>query len=76
MLYNKPKDVTYTQMAIWVDENSPNEDCDKEKLFEYLYHLCHIFAYKWKYFSSSKDYDDFSIFSASILFNRIEKKNL
>ena len=57
-------------MAIWIDENGHKPDCDQQMLFEYLYHLCYILSYKWKYFNTQKDYDEFAIFSAGILFKR------
>ena len=36
MLYTKPKDITYTGMAIWLDHNMYKEDVDENKMFEYL----------------------------------------
>lgn len=35
-LINKPKDITYTQMSIWLDANFYKEDCDYEKAYIYL----------------------------------------
>lgn len=71
MTYIRPSNVTYTEMAIWVDENAYKESCDDTKLYEYLYHLSNMLAHQYAYFSSSSDYDQFSLFSASRLFLRL-----
>lgn len=71
MIYAKPKDVSYSQMCIWADENAYKEDCDQEKLFEYLYHVALMLAKKNKYFNNTRDYEDFAIFMASRMFFRL-----
>ena len=38
MIFNRPQDVTLTQMAQWVDSIDLS-DYDQDKLVEYLYHL-------------------------------------
>lgn len=70
MLYNKPKKVSYTQMCMWVDDNAYRDDCDVEKMFEYIYHICKMLAYKQRYFEKAQYYEDFGIFSASKIFMR------
>ena len=65
MTYTKPHNVTYTQMAIWIDENSRKADCDVVKLHEYLYHLCYMLARKHNYFNTSELYDRFSLYCAN-----------
>lgn len=72
MTYNKPHNITYTQMAVWVDENCYNEDCDDLKLYEYLYHLVYMLAREGRYFNQSHYYDEFSLFGASRLFLRLK----
>ena len=52
--YTKPKGVTYTQMAIKIDDMAYSDSCDDELLFEYLYHLSFMLAYKAKYFKYAK----------------------
>ena len=37
MIYTKPKDMRFVDMVIWVDKNMYKDDCDDEKLYEYLY---------------------------------------
>ena len=72
MIYNKPKDITYTQMAIAIDDMAYSDDCDDELLFEYLYHLSMMLAVKARYFKTAKHYDDFAIFMASSAFFRLK----
>ena len=66
MFYSKPKDVTYTGMAIFID-NHPLFNVDiidpelENKIFEYLYHLSYMLAVKKCFFEKAKDYDDFSL---------------
>ena len=35
--YNKPHDLKYTDMAIWIDENAYKEDCDEPKMYFNLF---------------------------------------
>lgn len=68
MFYKKPDGITYTEMAIWIDNNAYNPECDQIKLYEYLYHLVYMLAVKGRYFNSASDYDNFSLQTASNLF--------
>ncbi|MBO7696656.1 MAG: hypothetical protein J6T10_28850 [Methanobrevibacter sp.] len=68
--YVKPHDITYTQMCIWIDENVYKEDCDDFLVFEYLYHLAKMLAYKRRFFEKSAYYDDFAIYCATKIFMR------
>ena len=72
MLYNKPKDVTYTQMAITIDKMAYSEDCDDELIYQYLYLLSYMLAVKACYFTSSYLYNDFSILVANTAFMRLK----
>jgi hypothetical protein len=45
-------------------------------LYLYIWNLCNVLAFKWKYFRSAKDYDDFALFAASKIFERYFDKNL
>ena len=71
MLYIKPKDITYTDMCIWIDNNAYKEDCDREKMFEYLYFIAIMLAHKSKYFNNTKDYEDFAVYMATHTFFRL-----
>ena len=73
-LYRKPKDITYTDMAIWIDNNAYKDDCDDEQLFEYLYHIVKINAVKKKMFEKSFYYEDFAIYATGIYFYRLFKR--
>ena len=67
-LFKKPKNIRYTDMAIYIDENIYREDLDeaeKEKLYEYLYHIAKMLAYKEKLFKKDFYYEDFSIYLAT-----------
>lgn len=72
MIFVKPEDVRYVDMCIWVDENAYTDNCDDEKLFEYLYHLAVMLAHKGKFFKKSKDYEDFAIYMASQTYFRLK----
>lgn len=72
--YRKPSNITYTQMCIWIDENAYKEDCDEELLFEYLYHISRMLAYKRRFFEKADYYDDFAIFMATRIFMRFKNK--
>ena len=72
MLYKKPKDVRYVDMAIWCDENMYKEDVDENQLFEYLWHLSLMLARKGRYFSKAQYYEDFATYVATSLFLRIK----
>ena len=39
MTYPKPAGVSYTQMAIYIDEHIYSDTKDEEKLYIYMYHL-------------------------------------
>lgn len=70
MFYKKPKDVRYTDMAIWIDENAHLPDCDDEKLFEYLYLILVMLAMQNRDFKTDRQYDDFGIFGATYMYFR------
>lgn len=69
-MYKKPKDVSYTDMCIYIDTHI-YEKYDEHLVFEYLYHLTSMFAKKHGYFKHSEDYDNFAIFAATQLFMRL-----
>lgn len=75
MLYTKPKNLTYTDMCIWIDENAYTENCDKEKLFKYIYLIAEMLAYKSRFFKTGKMYDDFAVFAAIRVYSRYTDEN-
>lgn len=72
MIFVKPNNLKYTTMCIWIDEHAYTDDCDDEKLFEYLYYIAIMLAHKGKYFKKAKDYEDFAIYMASQTFFRLK----
>ena len=74
-LFVKPKDVSYTQMSIWLDENFYKEDCDDNKAYTYLWLLAYMLACKHKYFSNVKDYEGFASYVANDAFTRMRCKD-
>lgn len=69
-LIQKPKGVTYTQMAIWIDNHIYEPDCDYDTAYEYMYLLAYMLAAKHKYFNTQEEYEDFSTFLAYNVFQR------
>ena len=75
MLYEKPKNVKYTDMAIYIDNNVYRNDLTEEEenlIFQYLYHISEMLAYKSRYFNDSRTYDDFSVYMATRIFMRLK----
>ena len=71
MTFKKPSDMKYTDMCIYIDKHVYEEDRDDNLIFEYLYHISMMLAYKSKYFNCTKYYDDFAIYAAGKLFLRL-----
>ena len=74
MLYRKPPGVSYTAMAIAIDNGIRDPDADKELLFEYMWHLFYILAVKGRFFTSGRDYDEYALYAATQLFLRYKKE--
>lgn len=74
MTYKKPSDVTYTQMAIWIDEHVYTDNCDVDALYQYLYHLVNMLAQKFSYFEHAEDYDKFALYCATRFYFRLTNK--
>ena len=73
-LYVKPKDLRYVDCAIWIDANAYRDDLtetEKEQIYEYIYHLTKMLAYKNKLFSRNQYYEDFAIYSAGRTYLRL-----
>ena len=72
-VYNKPRSMTYTAMAIFIDEHAYDEDMTSETeelIFQYLYHLIKMLARKANYFKAAHYYEDFAIYMATTIFMR------
>lgn len=61
-------------MAMYIDENIRKEDKNDELLFEYMWHLFYILAVKGRYFTSSRDYDEYALYAATQLYMRYKKE--
>lgn len=72
MFYVKPKNVRYVDMAIYIDKTVYTQECDDNLIFEYLWHLVYILAFKKGFFHSAATYDDFAVFGATYVFNRLK----
>ena len=68
--YIKDPNVTYTQMAIWVDANAYTENCDVEKMYKYIYHLAYMLTKKKKFFTKNDEADSFSLYVANRVLTR------
>lgn len=74
MTYKKPRNVRYTDMAIYIDEHINQENYDVNKCFEYMYHLFMMLALKGRYFRDSADYDAYALYGASQVLMRYKKQ--
>ena len=73
MMYRKPP-IKYTEMAMYIDSHAYDVDLSEEvqsKIFEYLWHLAWMLAYKAKYFQKYSYYQDFALYVASEVFMRL-----
>ena len=74
MLFQKPKDVKYTDMCIYIDNivarGNPTTE-EENKIYEYLYHLSFMLAHKHKYFNKSYYYEEFAMWFATEIIYRL-----
>lgn len=70
MTYNKPKNVSYTDMAIFFDKNIKKSNRNDNLLYEYLYHIIYMLANKARYFHDFQDYDEFALYAAGKIYMR------
>lgn len=75
MTYQKPENIKYTTMCIYIDENIPKGTYDEALVYQYLYHLTYMLARKMNYFDHNMDYDHFSLYMASKLYMRLTNPN-
>ena len=77
MMYSKPKGVSYTDMAIFIDQHAYDKNCtdaDNELIFQYLYHIVEMLAYKARFFSQNNYYDDFALEVATSVYMRLKNE--
>ena len=63
--------IKYTDMCIYIDENIYKDEFDSELIYQYLYHLCHMFSIKRNYFNTVVLNDDFALYAASKYYMRL-----
>lgn len=65
MIYKKDPKVKYWEMAKYIDDHIREEDCDEEKIFEYMYQLFYVLSVKAKMFKTGADYDNYALYGAT-----------
>lgn len=75
MFYKKPSNVSYVEMAIYIDENVHKKDRDDNLIFEYMWHLFYILAVKRRFFSTDRDYNEYALYSATRLYMRYKRED-
>lgn len=71
MIYKKDPKVKYTDMCIYIDKYIYSGDFDEEKVYEYLYLIISMLAHKGKFFYRTEDYENFSLYMATHIYNRL-----
>lgn len=74
MIFQKPKNMRYVDMCIFIDNKIASGDVtdeDAQLIFEYLYHIIYMLSYKHKFFSQAHYYDEFAITLAGDVYNRL-----
>lgn len=74
MIFRKPINTTYIDMAIYIDKTAYTKDHDAQKIYEYLYHIVKHLSLRYRFFKYSYHYDDFAIFSATRIYMRLINK--
>ena len=72
--YVKPKNVSYTDMAIYIDKHIYSGNYDANLVYEYIYLIIYVLACKAKYFTKYEDYDDFALYMSSRVYMRLIDK--
>lgn len=70
-LFKKPKDVRYTDMCIWIDNNFYKPDCDYNQAYTYMWLLAYMLACKARYFNTKRDYEEYSSLLAYSTYQRM-----
>lgn len=73
MLYKKPDNIRYVDMAIYIDDNIYRTDLTLEEennIYIYIWHLYYMLAKKHQLFKRERQYDDFAVYAMSRLYKR------
>lgn len=74
MIYKRDPNVRYVDMCIYIDEHIYADNYDEKLVYEYLYHLASMMAYKKRFFNTAEDYDNFGLYCATRLMLRLVDK--
>lgn len=72
--FQKPEDVRYVDMAIYIDEHVYEENFDANLIFDYIYQLINMLAHKASLFKNNQYYEDFALKSATSIYMRLTNK--
>lgn len=72
--FQKPEDVRYVDMAIYIDEHVYEENFDANLIFDYIYQLINMLAHKASLFKNKQYYEDFALKSATSIYMRLTNK--
>lgn len=66
------KKIKYTDMCIWIDKHIYDSNgFDENRVFNYLYRLFYVLAYKKSFFKNKHDYTDYSLYAATQAYMRL-----
>ena len=74
MTFNKPSNIRYTDMCILIDKTVFEGDYNEPLIYEYIYHIINMLAHKLEFFKHADDYDQFSLYLASVVYMRLINK--
>lgn len=74
MIFNKPEDIRYVDMARYIDDHAYTEGADESLIYEYIFHLCRMIAMKRKMYKRVSEYDDFALYFANYVMMRYKNK--
>ena len=71
MTYTKDPNITYTEMAIYIDNTVYSDNRDDDKIFQYCYQLCHMLGRNARYFKDYDILDKYAVFMATQIYLRL-----
>ena len=74
MFYKKPPNVSYVDMAIYIDTHKNDKERNDNLMFEYMWHLFYILAVKRRFFNTDRDYNEYALYAATRLFMRYKRE--
>ena len=74
MIFKKPEDVRYVDMAQYIDDNAYSENKDESLMYEYIFHLCNMIAHKRKLFRKTSEFEEFCLYVSGYMIYRYRNK--